>query len=89
MKSLKDILLERKVDEHGKFITKEFQDYGYRLALELSDLPHKSLYIKLAKETPRPILEEARCYVADYPKAMNKGKLFMWKVVSLKKEKRK
>lgn len=88
MQSVKDILLSRTMDEKGKFISQEFQDYGYRLALELDDLAHKSLYIKLAKTVPRHVLEEARCYIADYPKVKNKGKLFMWKLSELRKKKR-
>lgn len=89
MQSIKDILLSRPVDEKGRFISQEFQDYGYRLALELDDLTHKSLYIKLAKTVERHFLEEIRCYVADYPKVKNKGRLFMWKLSELRKKKRK
>jgi hypothetical protein len=54
------------------------------LAVELGDLEHKALYIKLAKETPRAILEKARYFVKD-AKARNRGKLFMWKLGELKK----
>lgn len=66
-----------------KYISREFQKYGYDLAVELGDLAHKSLYIKLAKETPRAILEKARCFVKD-AKARNRAKLFMWKLKELK-----
>ena len=61
-----------------KYITREFQDYGYRLAEELGDLKHKALYIKLAKELPRKLLEEARTFVKDASNIKNPGKLFMW-----------
>lgn len=67
-----------------KYISREFQKYGYDLAVELGDLEHKTLYIKLAKETPRAILEKARYFVKD-AKARNRGKLFMWKLGELKK----
>lgn len=69
-----------------KYISREFQDYGYRLAEELNDLEHKALYIKLAKETPRFLLEKARNFVKDAYQVKNPAKLFMWKLQQLKKE---
>ena len=76
------------LDDGGGYITQEFQDYGYRLAVELNDLKHKSLYIKMAKEVSRGILERARSFVID-SNARNKARLFMWKVKQLKLEKAK
>ncbi|MGB9911545.1 MAG: hypothetical protein ACPLKP_03005 [Microgenomates group bacterium] len=70
----------------AKYISREFQDYGYRLAEELNDLKHKSLYIKLAKELPRILLEKARLYVKDAPNVRSPARLFMWKLKQLKKE---
>jgi len=72
-----------------KYISREFQDYGYRLAEELSDLKHKALYIKLAKELPRKILEEARNFVKDASNVKNPARLFMWKLAELRKKKKK
>jgi len=69
------------------YITKEFQDFAYRLALELDDLAHKSLYMRMAKNTDRLILERALSFVSD-SNARNKGRLFMWKVKQLKEEKK-
>ncbi len=69
----------------NKYISREFQDYGYRLAEELGDLRHKALYIKLAKTQPRRLLEEARNFVKDANNVRNRAKLFMWKVGQLKK----
>jgi len=69
-----------------KYISREFQKYGYDLANELDDLPHKALYIKFAKNYPRVILEKARCFVKD-ARARNKGRLFMWKLAQIRKEK--
>jgi len=71
-----------------KYISREFQDYGYRLAEELNDLGHKALYIKLAKELPRPLLEEARNFVKGASNVKNPAKLFMWKLKQLKREKK-
>lgn len=86
MKSAKDILKEQKslFEEKGKYITKEYQDYGYRLALRLNDLSHKSLYIKIAKEENRTLIENALSFSLDYPKAKSKAKIFMWKLKELK-----
>ncbi len=72
------------LEDRGGYITREFQDFGYRLAAELDDLKHKSLYIKLAKTTNRSILEAARTFVMDAEHARSKAKLFMWKVKQLK-----
>lgn len=82
---LKDILKDFDWDKK-KYISREFQDYGYRLAEELGDLPHKALYIKLAKEMPRPILEQARNYVKDASTCRSRARLFMWKLNELKKD---
>ena len=68
-----------------KFVSREFQKYGYDLALELGDLDHKSLYFRLAKNYPRTVLEKARSFVKD-ANARSKAKLFMWKVGQMKKE---
>ena len=68
------------------FISKEFQDFAYRLAVELNDLKRKSLYMKLAKEKPRALLLKALEYVSDYPSARNKGALSMWKLKDLTKK---
>ena len=85
IQAIGDILKDFDWDER-KYVSREFQDYGYRLAEELSDLKHKALYMKLAKELPRPILEEARNFVKDAPNVRNAAKLFMWKLGELKKE---
>ncbi len=73
------------LDDKGGHITQEFQDFGYRLAVQLDDLKHKSLYMKLAKETDRGLLEQALSFVTDAA-ARSKAKLFMWKVKELKKK---
>jgi hypothetical protein len=82
MQSLSSILKTKVVDKN-KYISREFQDYGYHLAESLSDLPHKSLYIKLAKTYDRKILEQALRFCID-SNANSKGALFMWKIKQLK-----
>src|SRR4030067_2951554 len=60
MKSLKQIIDGKQKGEKNKYVTREYQDFGYRLAMELGDPGHKSLYIKLAKEGDRGVLEARR-----------------------------
>ena len=85
LQSIQQILAGYKLGDKGKYITREFQDYGYRLAKELNDEKHKSLYIKLAKEVERKVLEEARIFVKDAYKVKSKARLFMWKLSQLRK----
>lgn len=66
-----------------RYISREFQKYGYDLANELGDMAHKALYMKLAKTTPRHLLENAKNFVKD-ANARSKGRLFMWKLKQLK-----
>lgn len=86
--SIRDVLSGFDWDK-DKYISREFQDYGYRLAEELNDLKHKALYIKLAKELPRAMLEEARNFVKDAKNVKNPARLFMWKLTELRKKKKK
>lgn len=83
--SVKDVLSKINLKEN-KYISREFQDYGYRLAEELNDLKRKALYIKYAKEMPRGLLEKARNFVKDANNVKNPASLFMWKLQQLKKE---
>ena len=85
MQKVGDVLKKFKIDE-DKYISREFQQYGYDLAEELGDLKSTSLYIKLAKETPRGLLEAARSFVKDATNVKNRTALFLWKLGELKKE---
>jgi len=78
MDSIKNILKSFNPTE-DKYISREFQAFGVHLAETLGDIRHKSLYIKLARDIPRPVLEEALRFVAD-AQAKKKGALFMWKL---------
>jgi hypothetical protein len=84
MQKVSDIIKKYKIDDTDKYVSREFQKYAYDLAVELGDLKHKSLYMKLAKETPRILLEKARSFVKDAINANSKGRLFMWKLSQLK-----
>ena len=85
MKNIKDILKTKDLKKDYRN-TYEHQAYGNRLAEELGDLKHRTLYIKLAKTEDRRILEKARDYVMRSENATTKGKLFMWKLSEIKKE---
>ncbi len=86
MQKIGDIVGKYKIEDRDKYVSREFQKYAYDLAVELGDLSHKSLYMKLAKVTPRILLERARSFVKDATNAYSKGKLFMWKLKQLKEE---
>lgn len=86
MKSVADILEKTRGLKRPKNISTEFQQFGVYMADELGDTTHYSLYIKLAKNHPRGILEEALNYTKGYTSAKSKPRLFMWKLKQLKSE---
>lgn len=84
MKSIKQAIAEVKFKDRPKNLSKEFQVYGCYLAESLDDTKHYSLYIKLAKEVPRQILENALNYTKGYYSAKNKARVFMWRLKQLR-----
>ncbi len=84
MKSLAQVIGEVKYKNRPKNLTKEFQVYGVFLAECLDDTKHYSLYIKLAKEVNRNLLEEALNYTKSYYGAKNKARVFMWRLKQLR-----
>ena len=87
MQTIKNVLKDFNPTS-DKYISREFQSFGIHLAEELNDHKHKSLYIKLAKTTPRALLEKALSFACDST-ATRKGALFMWKLKQLKEEAKK
>lgn len=85
MKKIADLLKNKKLDQdhRNKY---EYQAYGNRLAEEFEDEKHRALYIKLAKNEPRGLLETAREYVLAAENVTTRGRLFMWKLTEIKKE---
>ena len=79
-------ILKKFENSKDKFISQEFQKYGYDLAATLGDLSHKALYIKLAKTIPRSRLEAAKNFVKGATYVKSKPKLFLWKLGRLKKD---
>lgn len=84
MQKISDTLKKYKFDNTDKYVSREFQKYGYDLANELGDSKRVSLYIKLAKDNPRGMIETARSFVKDAQNARSKPRLFMWKLKQLK-----
>ncbi|MBI2601003.1 hypothetical protein HYW42_03555 [Candidatus Daviesbacteria bacterium] len=84
MKQINKILDEVLYKDRPKNISHEFQFYGCFLAESLDDTKHYSLYIKLAKNTPRHLLDEALSYTKGYLKAKSKARVFMWRLKQLK-----
>lgn len=81
MQTIGDILTRFNPLE-DKYISREFQSYGYYLCEQLNDMKHKSLYMRLAKTVPRALLEKALSFVKD-ANVKRKGALFMWKLKEL------
>ena len=85
MKSIAKVIAETKFKDRPKNISHEFQFYGVYLAETLNDTKHYGLYIKLAKEVDRKILEEALNFTKGYFGAKSKARVFMWKLTQLRK----
>jgi hypothetical protein len=89
MIGLSDILSNYDLDNTGKYISQEFQDFGYRMAMELNDKKRVGMYMRLSKTIDRSILEAALSFVKDAENARNKAALFMWKLKQLRGGKKK
>lgn len=87
MKSIADVLEITKGLKRPKNLSQEFQFYGVFLAESLDDTKHYSLYIKLAKNYDRAMLDEALTFTKGYLAAKNKARVFMWKLKQLRDEK--
>ena len=80
-----EVLQERQTQIKEVLLQHEFQSYGSYLAEKLDDQAHASLYMKLAKETDRSLLEQALDFVRGTANVEHKAKLFMWRLEKLKK----
>jgi len=79
------------LEKRKKYVKNEYQAYGLELAEELGDWKNRAIYMRLAKNMDRQILEKARYFVKDQnPGAIKTPyKLFMWKLSQLKEENKK
>lgn len=84
-----DLFSHFQLEDKGGYITQEFQDFGYRMAMQLDDSKRVSLYMRLAKKESRALLEQALSFVSDARDVKNKAALFMWKVKELRAAKKK
>jgi hypothetical protein len=78
------------IGKRKKYIKNEYQAYGLELAKELGDWKNRSLYIRLAKNTDRKLLDTARYFVKDHIPSQVRSpyRLFMWKLKELKSVKK-
>lgn len=86
--SLFDLITTHEVKKNGKYISQEFQDFAYRLAMaitEPSDRKTISMCMRLVRSKPRPLLERTLQFVQD-ANARNKVALFLWKLKEFEKE---
>ena len=89
MKQIQHLLQDKKMNgRKDARLRYEFQAYGQRLAQELQDFAKETLYMKLAKEVDRTLLEQAREQVLAAEGVRNRGALFMYKLKQLKDKKR-
>ena len=83
---IENIMDRYEIDEtKQKRISREWQDYAYRLAVALDDTVHTPIYMRIVKSTPRDQVERAKSFVMD-AKAKSMGKMFMWKLKQIKEE---
>ncbi len=84
--SMTNILDKFEIDEtKQKRISREWQDYAYRLAVALDDTAHTPIYMRIVKGTQRELVERAKSFVMD-ANAKSKAKMFMWKLKQIKEE---
>lgn len=86
MKQIAKIIEDTQNIKRAKNISREFQLFGVYLAESLDDTKHYALYIKLAKNYDRGMLEEALSFVKGSTTVKSKGKLFMWKIKQMSEE---
>ena len=84
MKRIGTVIAETKNANRPKNLYREFQQYGVFIAEQLEDTKHYSLYIKLCKEFPRSMIDEALLYAKGYSMAKSKGRVFMWRLKQLR-----
>lgn len=85
MKSIGKIIDGTRFKNRPKNLSQEFQVYGVYLAEQLEDTKHYSLYMKLAKQYDRGLLEEALNFAKGYTAAKSPPRVFMWKLTTLRK----
>lgn len=63
----------------------EFQAFAYKIAHDLNDLNNLKIYMRLAKNVERSLMERAYSYALD-AQTDNRGRKFMWKLKEIRNE---
>lgn len=63
----------------------EFQAFAYKIAHDLNDLNNLKIYMRLAKNVERSLMERAYSYALD-AQTENRGRKFMWKLKEIRNE---
>jgi hypothetical protein len=71
--------------EVNKYISRPEQLLALRVAKELGDEKHKTLYLHLCKHLKAGLIEQALGFVSD-AQARDRGRLFSWKIKQLRRE---
>ena len=88
LKSSKELLATYNIldpESRKKHASHEFQAFAYKLAHDLNDLQNLKIYMRLAKNVERSLMERAYSYALD-ANTENKGRKFMWKLKELRRE---
>jgi hypothetical protein len=85
MQKLSSLLGEKFNKNRPKNLSQEFQVFAVYLCESLGDSNYP-MYMRLAKNTDRGILNEALTFTKGYSAAKSKPKVFLWKVKQLKIE---
>lgn len=72
----------------NRYVTKPYQFFGIYIARILDDFKNLPLYIKLAKEQDKNLLDAAISYIKDYPNPKSKRNLFLWYIKGKLKRKK-
>ncbi len=77
-----------KASKGRRHASKEFQAFAYKLSKDLNDPDHLGIYMKLAKNIDRSVMERAYSYAIDSTSEF-KGRVFLWKLKQLREENKK
>ena len=75
-----NVLDSSKRDKHAHY---EFQAFAYKIAHDLNDLENLKIYMRMAKNVERSLMERAYSYALDAQTEF-KGRKFMWKLKELR-----
>lgn len=74
---------QAKMPDAKRHPANEFQAYAYKLANDLNDLQNLHIYMRLAKNVERSLMEKAYSFVSD-SSTDQRGRLFLWKLKQIR-----